>query len=218
MPKHIAEEFLPDELPTNPMETVAQWLAAARAAANQPNSNAMTLATADPEGRPSARIVLCKHFDADAGTIDFYTNYQSRKGGEIANNSFVAVVFHWDHQGRQVRIEGQIEKLSGENSDAYFASRPRDSQIGAWASDQSQPVPDRKTLIEKFASNQERFDDASASIPRPPHWGGYRIHAAACELWVEGSGRVHDRARFVRTLDASAGYESGRWMGQRLQP
>lgn len=218
MPTNIAEEFLPDNLPENPMTIVAEWLAAARAAANQPNSNAMTLATADATGRPSARIVLCKKFDADAGTIDFYTNYQSRKGGEIEDNAAVAVVFHWDHQGRQVRIEGRVEQVSAENSEAYFASRPRDSQVGAWASDQSQPIASRDALIEKFAKEQQRFDTATGDIPRPPHWGGYRIHAAACELWVEGSGRVHDRARFQRTLAAADDAQHGTWTGQRLQP
>lgn len=218
MPDHIAEEFLPQELPSNPMLTVAEWLQSARSAANQPNSNAMTLATCNSKGQPAARIVLCKHFDALLGTIDFFTNYTSRKGNDLRDNANVAVVFHWDHQGRQVRIEGSVVRLDTHASDAYFASRPRASQIGAWASEQSEPIGSRDDMVKQFRDNEARLSSEN-SIDRPPHWGGYKIWAAACELWVEGAGRVHDRARFERTLSTdNDNIKPGDWRSTRLQP
>lgn len=202
------------------MVLVEQWLADARAARDQPNSNAMTLATIGVDGQPAARVVLCKGFDPDTGVIDFYTNYQSRKGRDIDNNPRVAVVFHWDHQGRQVRIEGHAVRASAAQSDAYFASRPRNSQIGAWASEQSEPVASREAMVAQFEARSQALDkDPAATIPRPPHWGGYMIWPRACELWVEGAGRVHDRARFERDM-AIDGDEitAGAWRASRLQP
>lgn len=200
------------------MQMVEDWLADARAAANQPNSNAMTLATTDKNGQPSARIVLCKGFDAKTGTLDFYTNYTSRKSGELSANDKVAVVFHWDHQSRQIRIEGIAERVSAAVSDNYFGSRHRDSQIGAWASDQSQPIDSRSAMEDRYAANRQKFSSNDV-VPRPPHWGGFRIWASACELWVEGAGRVHDRARFSRPLSTDGEhFSTGDWQGTRLQP
>ena len=202
------------------MRIVEQWLAEARSARQQPNSNAMTLATSDADGRPAARIVLCKGFDAELGIVDFYTNYRSRKARDIDANPNVALIFHWDHMGRQVRIEGRALRASAAQSDAYFASRPRASQIGAWASEQSEPIGGRDEMVAQFEARSRELDkDPGADIPRPPHWGGYRVWARACELWVEGAGRVHDRARFERPLTAGdSGCSAGDWAGTRLQP
>jgi len=130
-------EILPDTLPGNPMQMVAEWLAQARADAAQPNPNAMVLATVDSVGQPSARVVLCKDIGVEAGFITFYTNYESRKGRELAENPSAAIVFHWDHRHRQVRAEGRVERLSEAENDHYFAGRPWRSQLGAWASHQS---------------------------------------------------------------------------------
>lgn len=215
MPERIAADFLPDTLPDNPMRLVAEWLEAAREAAFVPNSNAMTLATSE-DGRPAARVVLCKGFDAEAGVVDFYTNYDSRKGEVIDANPEVALVFHWDHQSRQVRIEGVAVRATDAQSDAYFASRPRKSQLGAWASAQSQPIGSRDDMLRQFEAAEDAY---SGDVPRPPHWGGYRVWARACELWVEGAGRVHDRARFERELNvADTTVDAGPWRGSRLQP
>ncbi|MEL7312207.1 MAG: pyridoxamine 5'-phosphate oxidase [Pseudomonadota bacterium] len=213
MTDQVAADFLPDVLPENPMRIVGQWLEEARQLRNQPNPNAMTLATTDADGTLSARIVLCKRFDADAGTIDFFTNYRSRKAQALTAHSQVALVFHWDHQGRQVRLQGRAELLDATDNDTYFATRPRLSQMGAWASDQSEPIGSRAVLLEQFEARNAAHGDGE--IPRPDHWGGYRIVADYCELWVEGSGRVHDRARFQRAIESGA---SGVWTGERLQP
>ncbi|MEO0616223.1 MAG: pyridoxamine 5'-phosphate oxidase [Pseudomonadota bacterium] len=216
MPERIAADFLPDTLPDNPMYLVDAWLRDARGADFVPNPNAMTLATSE-DGRPTARIVLCKGFDAEAGIVDFYTNYESAKSRVIDAQPEVALVFHWDHQSRQVRIEGLALRAPAEQSDAYFASRPRKSQLGAWASAQSQPIASRDAMLQRFeAATAEHAED---TVARPPHWGGYRVWARACELWVEGAGRVHDRARFERELTlAGDSVTPGAWRGSRLQP
>lgn len=219
MTDNVAADFLPDSLPDNPMGIVADWLAEARAAAHQPNPNAMTLATCDDRGNISARIVLCKGLDAETGNIDFYTNYTSRKAQAIDSCDRVALVFHWDHMGRQIRIEGRANALDDATNDAYFATRPRLSQMGAWSSDQSAPVESRDALMSQFNERNAQFADIAQPIPRPPHWGGYRVAATACELWVEGAGRVHDRARYERTLKKVAGkFVQESWFGERLQP
>ena len=220
-------ETLPEPLPANPLDLVAQWLAVARLDAAQPNPNAMVLATADSTGQPSARVVLCKDIVAAAGWIRFYTNYLSRKGRELAANPRAAIVFHWDHRGRQVRAEGRVERLPDAENDAYFQSRPWQSRLGAWASRQSQPVESRDGLKLAIAASARRFGipyagpgspepaAVTADIARPPHWGGYRLIVSAVELWVEGAYRIHDRALWTR----SAGAESaGAWSVVRLQP
>ncbi len=223
-------ETLPDPLPVNPLEVAAQWLAQAQRDAAQPNPNSMILATVDSRGYPSARVVLCKEIAAQQGYILFYTNYRSRKGSELAANPRAAVVFHWDHLHRQVRAEGRVELLSDTENDAYFRTRVWQKQLGAWASQQSQPVESRKALGEAVAREARRFgipyegpasqepESVSVSVPRPPNWGGYRLYADAVELWVEGEYRIHDRARFTRTLKDGREISGAPWASTRLQP
>jgi pyridoxamine 5'-phosphate oxidase len=218
MKKTFWTETLPDPLPGNPMTLLAQWLSQAKDDAQQPNPNAMVLATVDALHRPSARVVLCKGIEAEAGCIVFYSNYLSRKGSELAGNPRAAAVFHWDHVHRQARIEGAAAE-----SDAYFASRPWQSRLGAWASRQSEPVASRAALGEAVARAAKRFNipysgpggaepEGEHPVPRPPHWGGYKLVADAVELWVEGEFRIHDRARYTRAL------AGGAWSATRLQP
>jgi pyridoxamine 5'-phosphate oxidase len=225
-------ETLPDPLPANPLVIAAQWLAQAQADAAQPNPNAMVLATVDDRGYPSARVVLCKEIHPQAGFIVFYTNYRSRKGRELEANPRAAVLFHWDHRHRQVRAEGRIESLSEAENDDYFRSRPWQSRLGAWASEQSQPVESRQALERSVATMARRFgipydgpgtpepENVAVDVPRPPHWGGYRLCADAVELWVEGQFRIHDRALWTRTLPdrLSGGGGGPSWSATRLQP
>jgi pyridoxamine 5'-phosphate oxidase len=166
----------------------------------------MTLATADENGQPSARIVLLKSFD-DRGFV-FYTNYNSRKGRELARNSRVALLFYWPAVARQVRIEGTVEKVSPQESDQYFHSRPQGSKIGAWASEQSQSVEKRELLEKRFAEYGEKFGD---NVPRPPHWGGYRVKPATIEFWQGRDNRLHDRLRYTWQ-------DNGSWLIERLAP
>ena len=224
-------EYLPEPLPAEPLELVATWLAEARRDAVQPNPNAMVLATADQHGQPSARVVLCKEIRPQPGYLSFFTNYESRKGTELASNPYAAIVMHWDALRRQVRVEGPVVLASAAESDAYFASRAWQSRIGAWASQQSTAVPARAALaaaVERIArrfgvpSPMQARDDAAdpgVPIPRPPHWGGYHLWAESVELWVEGAARLHDRARWTRQLEPSAaGFTAGSWSATRLQP
>jgi pyridoxamine 5'-phosphate oxidase len=223
-------ETLPDPLPANPLELAAQWLAQAQRDASQPNPNSMILATVNSHGYPSARVVLCKEIAAQQGYILFYTNYRSRKGSELAANPRAAVVFHWDHLHRQVRAEGKVELLSDAENDAYFRTRVWQKQLGAWASQQSEPVESRKALGEAVASEARRFgipyegpgsqepESISVTVPRPPNWGGYRLYVDAIELWVEGEYRIHDRARFTRPLASSGQSSAVPWASTRLQP
>jgi pyridoxamine 5'-phosphate oxidase len=221
-------ELLPDPLPPNPLSVAAQWLAQAQADAAQPNPNAMVLATVDAQGQPSARVVLCKEIDAAGANIVFHTNYLSRKGRELRANPRAALVFHWDHRHRQVRIEGAVQQMSDAENDEYFRTRPWQSRLGAWASAQSEPVASRGALKLAIAAAARRFRIAwhgpgtqepagfSIEIPRPPHWGGFRLRVDAIELWVEGAHRIHDRARWTRRVVTGA-QESG-WTATRLQP
>lgn len=173
--------------------------------------NAMTLATVSPEGKPSARVVLLKGFDNE-GFI-FYTNYASKKGNDILQNPNVALCFWWYALERQVRIEGSIEKVSEEESIAYFQSRPRGSQIGAVASPQSQVVTDRTVLEKKYADLIEKYGDTEGgqAIPKPEHWGGYRVRPTQIEFWQGRRSRLHDRIRYV--LDNENG-----WKIERVAP
>jgi pyridoxamine 5'-phosphate oxidase len=225
------QELLPDPLPADPLMLVAQWLDEATRAKVQPNPNAMVLATVDAHGAPSARVVLCKDIRPDAGYITFYTNYRSRKGSELAANARAAVVMHWDVLRRQVRLEGRVTLTTAAESDAYFASRAWQSRIGAWASQQSAPIGSHAELVVAADAAARRFgtplpsasDDASPDpgivIPRPPHWGGYRLWVQAAELWVEGASRLHDRARWTCTLaPQGGGFASHGWSATRLQP
>jgi pyridoxamine 5'-phosphate oxidase len=213
----LSKSVLPSSLPPDPMPLLGQWFSGACEAKAQPNPDAMALATATPDGRPSVRIVLCKKFVADPGYVVFYTNYSSRKGDELAANPRAAAVFHWDELGRQARLEGPILRSPDAESDEYFASRALDSRIGAWASLQSQPLDSRRTLLKRVAAEAAHY---GMQVPRPPHWGGYRLWPEAVELWVSGAFRVHDRARWTRALgNANAtGYEPGPWQSTRLFP
>jgi pyridoxamine 5'-phosphate oxidase len=226
-------EHLPDPLPAEPLELGAAWLAEAVKLARQPNPNAMVLATADADGRPSARVVLCKQIQPVPGVVTFYTNYESHKGRELAANARAAIVMHWDQAHRQLRIEGPVVQAPAAESDAYFASRNWQSRLGAWASQQSQPIGSRAELYRAVAKaalrlalpgkppgdGDEAAPDPGTRIPRPPHWGGFHLWADAVELWVEGSARIHDRARWQRSLTpCTGGFEPGPWSATRLQP
>ena len=218
-------ERLHDPLPTEPLEVAAEWLAEALERGATPNPNAMTLATAAPDGRPSARIVLCKEIASRPGYVVFYTNYLSRKGRELARNPHAAAVLLFDPLHCQVRIEGIVERSPPGESDAYFASRPLDSRIGAWASAQSEPIESREALQARVTAAERQFGVAAPAspgieVPRPEHWGGYRLWAQAVELWVQGEARIHDRARWSRRLErlADGTIEPGPWRATRLQP
>ncbi len=169
--------------------------------------SAMTLATATPDGRPSARMVLLR--GADERGFVFYTNYDSRKGLELAANPHAALVLYWTELDRQVRIEGRVEMTSAEESDRYFAGRPRESQLGAWASSQSGVIPDRAWLDLRFEEVASRF--AGREVPRPPNWGGYRLVPISIEFWQGRPGRLHDRLLYQ-------GLENGEWGLERLAP
>jgi pyridoxamine 5'-phosphate oxidase len=209
--------MLPSKLPTDPMPLFEQWFRHAREQKVQPNPDSMVVATATAQGRPSARVVLCKRLIADPGYVVFFTNYESRKATELDANPEAAAVLHWDDLARQVRLEGPVLRSPDEESDEYFASRALDSRIGAWASLQSQPLDSRGTLLKRVAVEAARH---GTHVPRPPHWGGFRLWPRAVELWLEGPFRVHDRARWTREMDLSdpARPRPGPWQATRLYP
>lgn len=180
-----------DQLQDDPFQQFGTWMQDAIDAGLE-LPNAMTVATADAEGRPSARVTLLKGFDADG--FVFYTNYQSRKGQDLAVNPHVALVFYWHDLGRQVRVEGRVEPVSEEESVDYFESRPLGSRIGAWASPQSQQIADRSELESLMEQAEERF--RSGEVPKPPHWGGYRVIPERIEFWKGRPNRLHDRFVF----------------------
>ena len=194
--------------PANPLELFAQWLQEA-INAQLPEPNAMTLATVSSAMRPSTRVVLIKGFDARG--IVWYTNYQSRKAQELAATPFAALQFHWVELERVVRIEGRVEKVSAEESDAYFHSRPLDSRTGAWASPQSQVIAGRSVLVTNAAKYGAQF---LLNPPRPPHWGGYRLVPEQWEFWQGRKSRLHDRLRYRPEESAPA----DAWVRERLAP
>ncbi|MEM1174076.1 MAG: pyridoxamine 5'-phosphate oxidase [Pseudomonadota bacterium] len=228
MTENYLSDLLPDPLPDNPLAWAEAWLREAERRADQPNPNAMTVATTSDDGRPSARVVLCKAFVVDPGFVVFYTNYQSRKAQEAFGQQEVAAVFHWDAMGRQVRLEGVAEASPIDESDAYFATRGVASRIGAWGSDQSQPLASRDALLQQIRDRADKLGVAldakgvpvtGADVPRPPHWGGIRIWPRRVELWADGADRIHDRAAWNRKLNRTdTGFEPGPFQGQRLQP
>lgn len=178
---------------TDPLPLFDHWFAEARA--SEPNdAEAMALATVGDGGRPSVRMVLLKGHGPNG--FVFYTNEQSAKGAQLAANPRAALLFHWKSLRRQVRIEGTVERVSGTEADTYFASRGRDSQLGAWASDQSRRLDRRETFEQRFTDMQARFD--GADVPRPPHWGGYRVSPERIEFWTDRPHRLHERRLFVR--------------------
>jgi len=189
----------------DPLPQFEQWLAEA-IAAKVPEPNAMTLATVAHDLRPSTRIVLIKGLDA-RGPV-WFTNYQSRKGVEVAGNPYAALQFHWVEMERSVRIEGVVEKISPEESDAYYHSRPLGSRIGAWASPQSEVVASRSVLEANEAEFKAKFGD---NPPRPTHWGGYRLKPDSWQFWQGRRSRLHDRLRYTLQGD-------GRWLRERLAP
>src|SRR5687768_9657839 len=219
----MPNDFLPEPLPNSPMDLFMEWFADARARAVQPNPDAMVLATVGPDSKPAARVVLCKRIDP-SGCLVFFTNYESRKGLELLEHPHAAIVMHWDMLHRQVRIEGPVLRSPIEESDEYFASRALVSRIGAWASRQSQPLASRKALADEVARFSRQFNvDAAAQtshVPRPPHWGGFRLWIERIELWVEGPGRIHDRAEWTRELRSKDefAFEGGPWQATRLNP
>jgi pyridoxamine 5'-phosphate oxidase len=189
----------------DPLQQFDQWLTEA-IASEVPEPNAMTVATVASNLRPSTRVVLIKGYDARG--IVWYTNYESQKGLELAGNPYAALQFHWVELERVVRIEGLAEKVSDEESDAYFATRPLDSRIGAWASPQSQVIPDRTVLVTAAAKYGARF---LLHPPRPPHWGGYRLRPDTWQFWQGRKSRLHDRLRYRLEKDGS-------WTRERLAP
>jgi pyridoxamine 5'-phosphate oxidase len=197
-----------EQPPQSPVDALRSWLEDAQRI-DRPNPNSMTLATIEPDGTPSARVVLLKGLD-DRGVV-FYSNRESRKGRALEAHpvAALALVLHWDRLERQVAIEGPVTLVDDAESDAYFATRPRVSQLGAWASRQSEPVADRAALDAAYKAMEERF--AGGEVPRPPHWGGYRVALQRVEFWQSRPARLHDR--IVYEMEGA-----GSWRAQRLFP
>jgi pyridoxamine 5'-phosphate oxidase len=245
MPDDLPTPF--DPVPANPLQVAADWLAQAWQERRQPNPNAIVLATCTQDGHPSARVVLCKEIVPTPGYLVFYTNYRSRKANELAANPRAAAVLHWDHLQKQVRIDGPVVLAPAADSDAYFASRALESRIGAWASQQSRPIGSRAELLANVDAAASRFGivlhsgagrlraqgttsatdgpeavapGSAPVVPRPPHWGGYRLWADEVELWMQGDARIHDRMRWRRVLTPRGhdDFTAGPWTATRLQP
>jgi pyridoxamine 5'-phosphate oxidase len=206
---HLRKSYERDELDetasaADPLQQFQAWFDQALKA-QLPEPNAMTLATVSADGRPSTRVVLIK--GCDARGLVWYTNYESRKGRELAGNAFAALQFHWVELERVVRVEGRVEKVSDTESDAYYASRPLDSRLGAWASPQSQVIPSRSVLVTAAARAAATH---LLNPPRPPHWGGYRLEPDRWEFWQGRKSRLHDRLRYR--------LQDGTWLRERLAP
>ena len=203
--RHNVKHAMDDERQTDPIALFNSWFEEAKR--SEPNDpNALTLASATKDGRPSARMVLLK--DASERGFVFYTNYESRKGRELIENPQAALLFHWKSLRRQVRAVGRIEQASGDEADAYFATRARGSQIGAWASEQSRPLPSRFELEKRVAQFTAKF--GLGRVPRPPHWSGFRLVPDEIEFWRDGMFRLHDRLVYHRAKDG--------WRTEKLYP
>jgi pyridoxamine 5'-phosphate oxidase len=205
---------LPEILPADPLPLLARWLEEAASAVKTPT--AMALATVDADGRPTARMVICRGFDVERGWFVFYSDRESVKGRALAAHPRAALVFHWDVLERQVRVEGPVTHAPEADSDRYWSTRPPDARVAAAASDQSRPIASRRALLEKLEAVRRTH---GADVPRPPRWGGYRVWAERVELWAGQPGRAHDRAAWTRALrPAEPGFVGGAWRGTRLQP
>ena len=206
--------LLPEPLPRNPLPLVKQWLD--EASASVKNATAMALATVDPDGRPSARMVICRGFDPEAGWLVFYSETTSRKGLALSAHPRAALVFHWSALERQIRVEGPVTMAPDEQTDAYWNSRPLDARIAAVASMQSHPIASRAALLAKVAA---AASEGGESPRRPDRWIGYRVWADTVELWSGQPARVHDRAAWTRTLTPSGtGFTGSPWTATLLQP
>lgn len=223
---------LPDELPSDPMHWADAWLKQAIASKLQRNPNSMTISTVGADARPTSRVVLCKEFVPDPGYLVFYTNYRSQKSQQLAGNPNAAALMHWDAMGRQIRIEGKVVRCPQAESDAYFATRDWGSQLGAWGSDQSEPIESHAALLKQLRQRatelgleldphtHELLSAAVPEIARPAHWGGFRLWATMVELWIEGKDRIHDRASWHRNIVRADEhtFTTTPWIGSRLQP
>lgn len=208
------KEALPEPLPADPLPLAEAWLA--EAAKVVKTATAMTLATVDPDGHPTARMVICRGFDPKAGWLMFYTDRESAKGRALTARPRAAAVFHWDVFERQIRMEGPVTLSPDADSDRYWNTRPMEARVAATASAQSRPIPSRAAFLEKIEAVTR---GAASGIPRPPRWGGYRIWAERVELWVGQPGRAHDRAVWTRALSPSDdGFAGGAWRATRLMP
>lgn len=202
---YTRQQLLETDVDPNPIAQFRVWFDEAKSA-DIVEPNAMTIATATKQGIPSARVVLLKGLD-ERGFV-FYTNYDSRKGQELIDNPHASLVFWWGALERQVRIEGMVEKIADEETDAYFHRRPVSSQLGAWASEQSRVIPDREVLEQRLANLTQQYQDQA--IPRPLHWGGFRVIPQAIEFWQGRPSRLHDRLLYR--------LEDGNWAIERLSP
>lgn len=236
----LKENLLPTDLRFSPFKIVSRWFNEAVELAWQPNPNNMVISTVKESTQkktaqasvldnealeekvyvPDARVVLCKDVNIEKGYLVFYTNYQSDKGEQLKLNANATALFHWDNLGRQVRISGKIMKSPVMESENYFNSRDPLSRVGAWASDQSQSIKSREDLLNRVKEEQERFKPAGENIPRPPHWGGYRLWANKVELWISHPGRIHDRAVWTRDIkdQQEDQFHFSKWSSTRLQP
>lgn len=218
-----------NSIPKDPLPVVHAWMEEARNKRIQPHPNAITIASVDVSGKPSARVVLIKDFSPKEGYIVFYTHYKSRKSLEFVDNPWAAGVVHWDHLGRQIRFEGLITKSPDDESNAYFATRDWRSQLNAWTSEQSQPISDYKQLLDRANRQAKKMNlpkidstgpDKDFSVQRPPFWGGFRMWFCSIEFWIARSARFHERIQYKRSLkkDDDGGPVTGPWHHQRLQP
>ncbi|HQU71528.1 MAG TPA: pyridoxamine 5'-phosphate oxidase [Calditrichia bacterium] len=198
-------DLLEKDAPESPLALFEIWFAEVSEVAS-PEPNAMILATADKNGMPSQRAVLLK--EVAGGQFIFYSNYESRKGMDLAANPAAALLFYWPELHRQVRIEGMVSRVAGDISDRYFASRPRESQLGAWASQQSSTIENRQTLEDTFREVAEKFE--GRDVPRPPYWGGYQLRPVRMEFWQGRPNRLHDRLLYCREAES--------WLRSRLSP